>query len=144
VILSTIKSVVEQKGRFALLLVAQLAGCQDATGPNATLVLSRPPDLTAVVVRSTHESGATPAGVISQYALWIGSSNARSADAGVVVGAAIPVFARSNGKLTRATAAAIAAGATIQIWRDGAVAYGAVEAPPGKPCYTGTQIVIMR
>ena len=129
---------------FALLLMARLAGCQDATGPNATLVLSRPPDLTAVVFRSTHESGPTPAGVISQSALWIRTSGARSADAGVVIGDLIPVFVSSNGKLTRTSAAAIAVGETIQVWRDGSVAYGAVEAPPGKPCYTGTQIVIMR
>jgi hypothetical protein len=71
----------------ALLLTALLAGCQDGTDPSTTLVLSRPPDLTAVVFQSTHESGPTPGGFVSQYAVWIGNFSATTADAGVVVGA---------------------------------------------------------
>jgi hypothetical protein len=54
------------------------------------------------------------------------------------------VFVSSNGKLTRSSVAAIAVGDVIQVWRDASIAYGAVEAPPGKPCYTGTQVVLLR
>jgi len=132
------------RSMLALMLTVLLAACQDGTGPNTALVLSRSPDLRAVVFQSTHESGPTPGGYVSQYAVWIGSSGAPSADAGVVVGAVTPVFVRSSGKLTRTTGVAIAVGDLIEVWRDTSVAYGAVEAPPGKPCYEGTQIVIMR
>ena len=128
----------------ALLLTAPLAGCQDGTSPSTTLVLSRPPDLTAVVFQSTHESGPTPGGFVSQYAVWIGNFSPTSADAGVVVGALTPVFASSSGKLTRTTGEAIAAGDIIQVSRNTSVAYGAEEAPPGAPCHEGTQIVIMQ
>jgi hypothetical protein len=129
---------------FVLLLSLVTGGCQDGTDPSTVLVLSGPADLTAVVFQTTHESGPTPGGYVSQYAVWIGSSGAMSADAGLVVGAATPVFLSSNGKLTRASAAAITVGDVIQVWRDASVAYGAVEAPPGKPCYTSTQVVILR
>jgi hypothetical protein len=129
---------------LVLVLTLGTAGCQDGTGPGSALVLPGPANLTAVVFQSTHESGFTPAGYVSQYAIWIGSSGATSADAGLVVGAATPAFVSSNGKLTRTTAAAIAGGDVIQVWRDASVAYGAVEAPPGKPCYTSAQVVIMR
>ncbi len=128
-----------------LLLTVLLAGCQDGTDPNTTLVLTRPPDLTATVFQSTHESGPSPnGGQISQYAVWIGSGGATTADAGVVVGTVVPVFVRSSGKLTRTTGAAIAAGDIIQVWRDASVAYGAVQAPPGQPCYRAMQIVIVQ
>jgi hypothetical protein len=129
---------------FPLLLTTLIAGCQDETGPDTTLVLSRPPELTAAVFQSTHESGPSPNGPISQYAVWIGSPGATNADAGVVVGAGTPVFVRSSGELTRTTGAAIAVGDLIEVWRDASVAYGAVQAPPGQPCYHGTQIVIAR
>jgi len=131
-------------GRIVLLLTLVTTGCQDGTGPSTTLVLSGPADLTAVVFQSTHESGPTPEGYVSQYAVWIGSSGAINPDAGLVVGSETPLFASSDGKLTRTSAAAIAVGDVIQVWRDASVAYGAVEAPPGKPCYTSTQVVILR
>jgi hypothetical protein len=129
---------------LALALMIQLAGCQDATAPDAELVLTGPPDLTAVVFQSTQESMNSPAGYISQYAVWIGSRGAASPDAGVVIGSPTPVFLRSRGKLTSVTAATIAVGDFIKVWRDASVAYGAVEAPPEMPCYTGTQVVIVR
>jgi len=131
-------------GRIVLLLTLVTTGCQDGTGPSTTLVLSGPADLTAVVFQSTHESGPTPGGYVSQYAVWIGSSGAINPDAGLVVGSETPLFVSSDGKLTRTSAAAIAVGDVIQVWRDASVAYGAVEAPPGKPCYTSTQVVILR
>ena len=48
-----------------LLLTGLFAGCHDGAGPNVELVLSGPPDLTAVVFQSSHESGPTPAGYVS-------------------------------------------------------------------------------
>lgn len=131
-------------GLLALVLMIQLTGCQDAAAPDAELVLTGPPDLTAVVFQSTHENMNSPAGYISQYAVWIGSRGAASPDAGVVIGSPTPVFLRSRGKLTSVTGATIAVGDSIEVWRDASVAYGAVEAPPGMPCYTGTQLVIVR
>ena len=107
-------------------------------------VLPQPADFTAVVFQSNYESGPTPAGYVSQYAIWIGSPGTTSADGGVIVGAQTPVFVESGGQLTQTTTAAIAVGDTIQVWRSFSVVYGAVQAPPGKPCYYGTQVVILR
>ena len=126
------------------IFTVQLLGCQDAAAPDTELPVTGPPDLAVVVFQSTHESMFSPAGYISQYAVWIGSRGAGDAEAGVVIGSAIPVFVRIKGKLTRAGGASIAVGDSIEVWRDGSVGYGAVEAPPGKPCYTGTQVVIVR
>lgn len=132
------------RSMLPLLLTALLTGCQDGTGADTALELSGPPDLTAVVFQSTYESGPSPNGYISQYAVWLGAPGATSPDAGIVIGAATPVFVRSGATLTRTTAAAIASGDIIQLWRDASVAYGAVQAPPGQPCYRGEQIVIAR
>ena len=102
------------------------------------------PDLTVTVVQSTHEEFFAPSGFwISQYAIWIAGPGSPKADAGVVIGETGPVFISSRGTLTRTTAAAIAPGDTIQVWR-GSVAYGAAQAPPGTPCYEGLQIVVVR
>ena len=132
------------RSMLPLLLSALLTGCQEGTAPETTLVLSAPPDLTVAVFQSTHESGPSPNGYISQYAVWIGNPGATSADAGVVVGAATPVFIRTHGALTRTTGAAIEPGDIIEVWRDSSVAYGAVQAPPGRPCYRGEQVLILR
>ena len=127
-----------------LLALAALPGCRDNAGPDTTLEVSGPPALTATVFQSTHEEFISPVGPISQYALWIGLPAGTRPDAGVLVGARTPVFLRINGELSRATGAAIEAGDRIQLWRDGSVSYGAVQAPPGAPCYHATQIVIER
>jgi hypothetical protein len=128
-----------------MLLAALLIGCQDGTGPGTTtLELPEPPDLTAAVFQSTHESGYFPGGYVSQYAIWIGTPGATTPNAGLVVGAATPVFVRSNGRLVHATAAAIRPGDLIQVWREASVSYGAVQAPPGQPCYLGRQVIIVR
>jgi hypothetical protein len=132
------------RSMLPLLLTALLTGCQDGAGPDTTLVLSGPPNVTAAVFQSTHESGPSPNGYISQYAVWIGNPGATSADAGIVVGAATPVFVRFRGELTRTTGATIKAGDIIQVWREASPAYGAVQAPPGRPCYYGKQIVIVQ
>lgn len=132
------------RSMLAPLLMAWIAGCRDGTGSNTELVLSGPADLTAVVFQSTHESGYAPGGYISQYAVWIGRPGATSPDAGVVVGTETPVFLSTAGELTRVTGADIAEGDMLQVWRDPSVAYGAVQAPPGRPCYLGLQVVIER
>ena len=51
-------------------------------------------------------------------------------DAGLLVGAEIPVFLRINGALSRTTAAAISAGDRVQVWRQASVAYGLFKRPP--------------
>src|SRR5688500_18954005 len=127
-----------------LLAFAALLGCQDTAGPDTTLAVSGPPALTAAVFQSRHEEFISPVGPISQYAVWIGLPAGTRPDAGVLVGAKTPVFLRINGELSRATGAAIEAGDLIQLWRDGSVSYGAVQAPPGAPCYHATQVVIER
>jgi hypothetical protein len=125
------------------LVFAAVLGCQDNAGP-ATLVVSGPPALTAAVFQSTHEEFISPVGPISQYAVWIGQPGGTRPDAGVLVGAKTPVFLRKSGGLSRVSGAVIEPGDLIQLWRDGSVAYGAVQAPPGAPCYDATQIVIER
>ena len=127
-----------------LLAIATVLGCQENAGPDTTLAVSGPPALTAAVFQSTHEEFVSPVGPISQYAVWIGPPAGTRPDAGVLVGAKTPVFLRINGGLARATGAAIKTGDLIQLWRDSSVAYGAVQAPPGAPCYQATQIVIER
>jgi hypothetical protein len=127
-----------------LLAVTTAVGCQDSAGPDTTLTVSGPPDLTVAVYQSTHEQFISPEGPVSQYAVWVGMVAGTGADAGVVVGAKTPVFLRANGKLSRTSGSAIKSGDLIQVWRDASVGYGAVEAPPGAPCYTATQIVIER
>lgn len=121
-----------------------LIACQDGTAPEVTLVVPGPPNLAAAVFQFTHEDFISPIGHISQYALWIGLPSGTRPDAGLVVGATTPVFIRMDGRLSRTTGAAIMAGDLIEVWRDASVAYGAVQAPPGAPCYRSTQVVIER
>ena len=127
-----------------LLLTALLTGCQQGTGPGTTLELPEPPNLTAAVFQSTHESGNFPDGYVSQYAVWIGAPGAASPSAGLLVAAARRYMSGRNGTLAKATAAAIRPGDLIEVWRDASVSYGAVQAPPGQPCFIGRQVVIVR
>src|SRR5262245_5213197 len=129
------------KRLLTVVALAAFAGCDSPTAPDE-LVVTGAPDLTAVVTHATYESGMTPAGYMSQYDLWISTSPARTSDAGVVVGSSTPVFIRINGQLHRASSASFKVGDAVQVWHDGTVGYGAVESPPGKPCYVSTQVVI--
>jgi hypothetical protein len=133
-----------------LAAVVGIAGCS-AADPDPSLVqsgstpvLTRAPDLTATVTMDTLQAGYTPEGYLSQYDVWVAIAPSTAADAGVVFGASTPVFTSTGGVLTRATAASIAVGDVIQIWHDATVAYGAVQAPPGAPAYSGTQVVVLR
>ena len=130
--------------RLLPLALSVLPACQDGTAAEAILVVPGPPDLRVAVFQSTHEDFISPAGHVSQHALWIGLPSGTRPDAGLVVGSTTPVFIRENGGLSRTTGAAIMAGDLIEVWRDASVAYGAVQAPPGAPCYRSTQIVIER
>ena len=138
--------VITQSFRRALplLLFTLLTGCQDSAAPEVALVLPTPPDMVVIVFQSTHENFYSPVGYVSQYAVWIGSYGVPRPEAGVVVSASTPVFIRERGGLTRATGAAINPGDVLEVWRDASVAYGAVQAPPGAPCYRGLQVVISR
>jgi len=135
--------------RGTVLLTLLLVACQDSTSPGSShesgLVVPGPPDLSVVVFQSTHQEFDAPDGKHhSQYAIWVGGLGTSSPDAGIVLGAAGPVFIRKGTTLTRTTAASIAPGDAIEVWRTGSVSYGAVQAPPGAPCYHGLQIVIVR
>jgi hypothetical protein len=138
------------KSRFCLpallsFLVAVGTSCSGTTTPEATLALTTTPDFSATVSQVTVENGNSPAGPISQIALWVIISPATAANAGVVVGSPVPVFIRSSGRrLTTASRADIHAGDVIDVWHDFTVGYGAVEGPPGAPTYGSTQVVIVR
>lgn len=96
------------------------------------------------VVQSTNESGYTPEGYSSQYAVWIAIAPSPSANAGVVVNASAAVYLSRGGIVVSTIAGSIRTGDSVQVWRDNTVAYGAVEAPPGAPCYSATKVVILR
>lgn len=144
------------RNRYSLLLALAVgtAGCRDSTAPAScsdstatatTLPIPGPPDFLARVSSNTHREFFAPSGYwVSQYEIWVAIPPSLSANAGVVVGAARPVFARSCGVLERVTPAAIAPGDAIQVWHDATVGYGSVQAPSGAPAYGGTQIVILR
>jgi len=127
-----------------VLLAALIFGCGSGTEPDPASPLTTPPDLTAVVFRSTYDHEQSPEGTLSQYDVWVGAPGAASADAGVTVGSDTPVFFHTGDRLIQTTGASIRVGDTVDVWRDGTVAYGAVECPPDAPCYGSEQIVIRR
>jgi hypothetical protein len=121
-----------------------LSACSSALGPSATLVLSTPPDFSARVSKIEYESANGPAGPYSQYNVWVIIPPAANANAGVVIPAKMPVFARHNGQVFSSTANNIKVDDLIEVWHSISVAYGAVQGPPGAPTYESTQIVIDR
>jgi hypothetical protein len=136
-----------QRGRHSLFLALALAtaACRDSAGPATTLAIPAPPDFAAVVTSSTHYEFFAPSGHwISQYDVWVAIPPSDSANAGVVVAAARPVFSSTNGVLERVSPADITLGDSIQVWHDSTLAYGSTQAPPGAPAYHGLQIVIVR
>jgi hypothetical protein len=123
-------------------VVLVVLGCERATAPVTSLVLTRAADLAGVVMSTTYESGWVPAGFyMRQYDIWVAVRPDTSANAGVVVSVLVPVFVREYGALYRASASVLAVGDSLQIWTDSSVTYGAVEAPPGAPCYFATQVL---
>ena len=126
------------------LLASGATACKDATTPATTLLESGTPDLEAVVSKITYESFFSPAGYVSQYAVWVAIPPSTTANAGLVIAASTPVFVRHDGVLGRATAESIRVGDSIEVWRDSSVGYGAVQAPPDSPCYFATQVLILR
>src|SRR5262245_7532032 len=127
-----------------VLLAALILACGGGTEPDPATPLTTPPDLTAVVFRSAYDDGQSPEGQLSQYDVWIGAPGAAAADAGVIVGRHTPVFLSTGDRLSQTTGASIRVGDTVDVWGDGSVAYGAVECPPGAPCYGSKQVVIRR
>ena len=129
------------------LVVAVLvfAACADGSGPVTSLTIPGEPDFAAVVTSSTYREFFAPSGFwVRQYEVWVAIAPSDSANAGVVVAAACPVFSSVNGAVEAATPAAIGPGDSIQVWHDATVAYGSVQAPPGAPAYHGRQVVIVR
>ncbi len=130
--------------RLTMLLVLSAAACESATGPAVALVKTTPPDFVGVVTRNMLEAGCTPAGGCGdQYAVWVAIPPSDTGDAGVVVGDSTPIFVSNRFGLARAASGgSIVVGDSIHVWHDWTVAYGAVQAPFGAPCYMGTQIVV--
>ena len=137
---------------LVLLVAATFLACDNPVAPigpcetSPTLFSSIPPAFVAVVVRIDYEDGPTPAGfVLSQYVLWLTIAPATRPNAGVVLGRGVPIFVRSGaGTAAGATACAIKVGDRVEVLHDQSIGYGAVEAPPGAPVYSGTQLVILR
>jgi len=128
-----------------LALALSTAACRDSAGPVTTLAIAGAPDFSAVVTSTTYHEFFAPSGSwVSQYEVWVAISPSDTANAGVVVGAARPVFTSTDGVLQRVTAGAITEGDAIQVWRDPTIAYGSAQAPPGAPAYHGMQVVIIR
>ncbi len=130
-----------------------LAGCNQrtltGTGPDCsaslTLLRTSAPDFAARLESVFVESGNTPAGPHYQRNLWLTIAPATSANAGVIVGRATPVFLQSgSGAPEPVTACDLTAGDSLVIWHDESVAYGSVEGPPGAPSYFATQVLIIR
>ena len=129
--------------RAVSLLAAGLAACGSPAGPGSTS-LSTPPDFTAAVTWVDYQDFYSPAGHVRQYDLWVATPPGSPANTGVVIGRATPVFLRGpGGNLTPSAPDAIRAGEAIEVWHDATVGYGAVQAPPGAPVYSGIQIVIL-
>ena len=126
--------------------VLLLTGCRgDQVAPPDNLdPRTDPPDLSAIVFQNTRRSGATPAGFITQYELWIGPAGGSGPDAGLVLGEKTPVFQRVGADLRPTTAAALGVGDLIDVWREPGAAYGAVQAPPVAPAYYALQVVVSR
>jgi hypothetical protein len=121
---------------------APLGPCEISSTPFSPA----PPGIVAVVSRIDYESGPVPAGfMLSQYVLWLTVPLGTTPNAGVTLGAGTPIFLRTGARAAVATTAcAIRLGDRVELLHDQSVGYGAVQAPPGAPVYSGTQLVILR
>lgn len=126
--------------------IVALSACSSSSplGPPATLVLSTPPDFSALVSKIAYESANGPAGPYSQFNAWLVIPPSSSANAGVIIATASSVFVRHNGQIYSSSASSIRVGDQIEVWHNITVAYGAAEGPPGSPTYESTQVVIDR
>lgn len=129
--------------RRSLLVVPLLAACARSTAPGG-LAIEGDPDLVASVARVEYSAGNTPAGYVAQYNVWLVVPPGSAPNAGVVLPMRTPVFVRQGGEDFPATLQDIHLLDPIELWHDRTVGYGAVECPPNAPCYTGTQVVILR
>lgn len=123
--------------------VVSLAACSSMLGPPATLVVSTPPDFTAIVTRAYVESGNGPEGFYSQRDVWLAIPPSTVANAGLIVGKSTPTFVRTGGAVFSSSASAIKAGDRIEVWHDYQVGYGAAESPPGAPLYLNIKQVVI-
>jgi hypothetical protein len=131
---------------FLVALALASGSCAGAVfGPETTLTINTPADLSANVAKATLESGIGPEGPYSQFDVWLFVAPGAAPDAGVVMPTAAPVFVQRNGRAYAADASDIRAGDRVDVWTvPDRVAYGVVQGPPGAPTYTGTQLVIHR
>jgi len=117
-------------------------GCTETISP-VILPVQTPPDLSAHVLSIHYEQYVSPVGLISQYELWVAIAPSDTANAGVLVNAAQPVYVRRNGALAVKTAADIVAGDSILVWTVFPVPIGPAP-PPGAPSYDAQQLVVVR
>ena len=125
-----------------ILLALSVAACTETTSP--TLLIQTAPDFGARVVSIHRQQFIAPIGPVDQYALWVAIAPSDTANAGVLVTAAQPLFVRAKGVLAVDSVADIAAGDSILVWHDRFVSGPSAQAPPGAPGYSATQIVIVR
>ena len=81
--------------RIALAL--SVAACTETTSP--TLPIQTAPDFGARVVSIHRQQFIAPIGPVDQYALWVAIAPSDTANAGVLVAAAQPLFVRAKGVL---------------------------------------------
>jgi hypothetical protein len=132
-------------------LVLAVAACENTgtvgteLGAPADLVITTAPDFSGSVSKAGLESANGPAGPYSRHNVWVRIPPAATANAGVVMPTAAPVFVRHDGAHHAAGASDIRVGDRIEVWRQAVpVFYGAVQGPPDAPTYVGIQIVIVR
>lgn len=132
--------------RLCTLFVAMGAiACHEPVAPRVELVIDTPPAFIAKTISTTYKEFIQPRGILTrQYEIWLAIPPSVDANAGVVVARDTPTFIRAAGTLLTASPADIAPGDSLLVWHDSFVAYGSVQAPPGAPAYSGTQIVIAR
>lgn len=118
------------------------AGCAETISP-VTLPVQTPPDLGARVLSIHYQQYVSPVGMIAQYELWVAIAPSDTANAGVLVNAAQPVYVQANGALAAKTAADIVAGDSILVWTIVPVPIGPPP-PPGAPSYDAQQLVVIR
>jgi hypothetical protein len=140
---------------LSLISLVALAGvgCSSSTETSQTsncvetsaVQLSSAADFSGRVDKVDLEDGFSPEGPLYQHDLWLTVAPGTAPNAGVVVGRTVPVFLQVGSAAPIAsTACAVEVSDSVEVWHDASVIYGAAQAPPGAPAYSGTQVVIVR
>ncbi len=131
-------------------MILGVSACGSAPTTPSSGTTPSAPDLSGIAAQVTHTSGHSPGGYISQYDVWLTTPPDSVPSAGIVSGRATQVFivgttvGGAGTDTTTATAADIAVGDQIEIWRNTVEVFGAEQAPPGAPAYDALKVVIVR